>query len=215
MTNNISSLFAESLNELDLTEKQKAVLRASLTLFSEKGFENTTTGDIARMAGVGEGTVYKQFKTKEQLLKTIITPAIEQVIPKVVNEFVDTVTGEEKLSFAEFLHDVVQNRLEFASDNLPQLRIFAREILINPKVKSQLKNEIHELLKGKLKQSLEYYQQQGQVVAWPASRIFRYFAGTFASYVFPAILDSDREINVVQVSHEATEFLLKGLAPKK
>ena len=65
MANNIPTLFDKSLQAMNISDKQKAVLRASLTLFSEKGVESTSTSDIAKMANVAEGTVYKQFKTKK------------------------------------------------------------------------------------------------------------------------------------------------------
>lgn len=37
--NNVESLFAASLQDSDLSAKQKAVLRASLTLFADKGYD--------------------------------------------------------------------------------------------------------------------------------------------------------------------------------
>ena len=62
---NLTDLFSSSLAESQLSAKQQAVLKASLNLFSEQGFDRTSTKDIAQLAGVSEGTVYKQFKTKE------------------------------------------------------------------------------------------------------------------------------------------------------
>lgn len=214
MNRNISSLFADSLAESDLTAKQQAVLQASLTLFSEKGFENTSTSDIAQMAKVAEGTVYKQFKTKEKLLTTITDSFFTQVFPKIVSEFVTTITDTKRPDFKEFLENLLQNRLQFFADNSPQIRIFVREVLINTKLKNQLIAEVGKLSNGKLKESLEYYQQQGQLINWPFSRIFRYIAATLAGYVFPAILDPQQVLDVKQPSLEATEFLLKGLAPQ-
>ncbi|WP_244134510.1 TetR/AcrR family transcriptional regulator [Weissella paramesenteroides] len=102
MVNNISTLFSKSLDEMDISDKQKAVLQASLTLFSEKGFENTSTHDIAAMADVAEGTVYKQFKTKQELLQVVVDSIIDEVIPKVANEFIDEITKPEGPTFKIF-----------------------------------------------------------------------------------------------------------------
>jgi AcrR family transcriptional regulator len=44
---------------------RKAILRAALQLFAEKGFYQTTTKAIARKAGIAEGTLFNYFETKE------------------------------------------------------------------------------------------------------------------------------------------------------
>jgi AcrR family transcriptional regulator len=46
---------------------RKAILRAALDLFAEKGFYRTTTKAIARKAGIAEGTLFNYFETKEDL----------------------------------------------------------------------------------------------------------------------------------------------------
>ena len=43
----------------------------AIKLFAEKGFENTTIQEIADSAGIGKGTVYEYFKTKEDILKEV------------------------------------------------------------------------------------------------------------------------------------------------
>jgi AcrR family transcriptional regulator len=46
---------------------RKAILRAALELFAERGFYRTTTKAIAREAGIAEGTLFNYFETKEDL----------------------------------------------------------------------------------------------------------------------------------------------------
>src|SRR6266700_1119573 len=46
---------------------RKAILRAALELFAEKGFYHTTTKAISRQAGIAEGTLFNYFETKEDL----------------------------------------------------------------------------------------------------------------------------------------------------
>src|ERR1039457_3615850 len=46
---------------------KKAILRAALDLFAEKGFYQTTTKAISRKAGIAEGTLFNYFETKEDL----------------------------------------------------------------------------------------------------------------------------------------------------
>lgn len=137
VVNDVQSLFSASLDELELTEKQKAVLRASLQLFSKKGFADTSTREIAELAGVAEGTVYKQFKTKDGILAAIITPFIQQVVPKAATEFLVSIEQSASLNLEQFLRTIIINRLTFVSDNLPQLRIFIQQALTKPELLQQ------------------------------------------------------------------------------
>ncbi len=47
--------------------KHKAIVRAAIEIFAEKGFHNTKIKDIAQMANVADGTVYLYFSTKDDL----------------------------------------------------------------------------------------------------------------------------------------------------
>ena len=80
-------IFENMLAKMDITQRQREVLRASMELFATQGFNQTSTRQIAQKAGVAEGTVYKQFKTKQAILTAILTPIRELVIPQVAVDF--------------------------------------------------------------------------------------------------------------------------------
>jgi AcrR family transcriptional regulator len=46
---------------------RRAILAAALKLFAEKGFYRTTTKEVAKAAGIAEGTLFNYFETKEDL----------------------------------------------------------------------------------------------------------------------------------------------------
>jgi AcrR family transcriptional regulator len=48
-------------------QKREALLAAAAGLFAERGFKGTVIADIAVAAGVGKGTVYQYFSSKEDL----------------------------------------------------------------------------------------------------------------------------------------------------
>lgn len=50
------------------TEKKLAVVEAAIAILADKGYEGTTTAAIARKAGVGEGTIYRYFNNKSDLI---------------------------------------------------------------------------------------------------------------------------------------------------
>ena len=58
---------------IDKEVKQRAIALASVTVFGEKGFDRTRMEDVAKAAGVGKGTIYEYFKTKDELMEGAIT----------------------------------------------------------------------------------------------------------------------------------------------
>ena len=50
--------------DFGLPEKEEKILKSAIKIFSEKGFSASTTSEIAKDAGVAEGTIFRYFKTK-------------------------------------------------------------------------------------------------------------------------------------------------------
>ena len=51
--------------------KREAILAAALGLFAERGFHGTAVPPIAEQAGVGTGTIYRYFESKEDLVNAL------------------------------------------------------------------------------------------------------------------------------------------------
>ena len=52
-------------------ERREAILAAALELFSERGFHGTAVPLVADKAGVGAGTLYRYFESKEALVNAL------------------------------------------------------------------------------------------------------------------------------------------------
>ena len=53
---------------VDKKEKKDQIILSAINAFVEKGFERTTINDIASKVGIGKGTVYEYFKSKEEII---------------------------------------------------------------------------------------------------------------------------------------------------
>ena len=51
-----------------ISDKREAILRAAISVFARCGYFNSKVADIAREAGVADGTVYLYFKDKNEIL---------------------------------------------------------------------------------------------------------------------------------------------------
>jgi len=64
----LNDLFKEQMVEARRTQ----ILLGAAQVFADKGFHKATTKEIAKAAGVSEGTIYNYFNTKRELLFALI-----------------------------------------------------------------------------------------------------------------------------------------------
>jgi len=62
------------------TGKRESILRAATRVFARNGYFNSKVADIARAAGVADGTVYLYFKSKEEILHSIFDQNMTEAI---------------------------------------------------------------------------------------------------------------------------------------
>jgi len=62
---------------------QRKILQATLRLFQRRGFDATTTKQIARAAGIAEGTIFNYFRTKEEIALFFFEEEVEHAITAV------------------------------------------------------------------------------------------------------------------------------------
>jgi AcrR family transcriptional regulator len=68
-----------SLRDRKKAERRRRVLEAARAVFTEFGYENATTREIASRAGVAVGTVFVYARDKRDLLMTIVNDDLEAV----------------------------------------------------------------------------------------------------------------------------------------
>ncbi len=61
-------------------EKRERILRSATKIFARKGFYNAKISEIAREAGVADGTIYLYFKNKDEILITIFEESVGSII---------------------------------------------------------------------------------------------------------------------------------------
>lgn len=61
-------------------DKRDRILDAAVRVFAKDGFHATKVSDIARAAGVADGTIYLYFKSKEELLVSLFEDRVERLL---------------------------------------------------------------------------------------------------------------------------------------
>ena len=94
-----------------------AILRAAETLFQQKGYERTTTTEIARQAGVTHAMLHYYFRTKEQIFHKVLGNYIRQMH----EDFKSVMSQGEDA--AATVRDVALNNFDFMEKHQGQINV--------------------------------------------------------------------------------------------
>lgn len=88
-----------------MKSKQETILQAAYDLLASGNYQNMTTVRIAREAGVAEGTLYRYFKNKRQMLFQVIVYYSEKIMDQVFTKVSEQKPFQENLDYfaEEFL----------------------------------------------------------------------------------------------------------------
>ena len=98
---------ARSLNpspRATVPDKREAILRAATKVFAENGYFNSKVADVARVAGVADGTVYLYFKSKEEILRSIFDRGVGEAVAEARARLGALADPREKLREIARLH---------------------------------------------------------------------------------------------------------------
>ncbi len=128
-----------SRKEREYLTNREGILSSAEKVFAAKGFFPTTMSDIAREAEFGTGTLYKYFKSKEELYFTLIDERVEEMSRLVKAEL------SQKTSAIERIKNVLGLQFEFIEQNRDFFKIYISErSRFEWTVKDNLGKGIHE-----------------------------------------------------------------------
>ena len=81
----------------DRGDKRPRLVSAASAVFAEKGYASTRVADIAEKAGVGKGTVYEYFSSKEELLFAVFESINENITLRMTAVLDDDEPTQEQL----------------------------------------------------------------------------------------------------------------------
>lgn len=126
-----------------VTDKQEQIMKASLELFIERGFDGTTMPMISKRANVGAGTIYRYFDSKEALVNILYQRSLSAFIEKM-----NTNSPDPKLSIRAYFKHVFYCLVLFTKENpsgLYFLEIDKRSHYLDETSKEKMQHLLHEL----------------------------------------------------------------------
>lgn len=117
----------DPIQELVTAARRAQILDAATKVFVEKGLQRATIRDVARAAGVSNGTIYNYFLNKEALVLGVLD-RVNQGQQRAA-DFAEAATSDP----ATFIRAYTARRLtHLSASNLDVLRVILSELLVNP-----------------------------------------------------------------------------------
>lgn len=82
-----SMIAAKSSPDDNKMDRMRAILKAAEKVFAEKDFSKATVAEIAKSAGVADGTIYEYFENKEDILFSMAVSQIDSYLSEVSEAF--------------------------------------------------------------------------------------------------------------------------------
>jgi AcrR family transcriptional regulator len=208
-------MLQQLFDEDKLTDKQKKIIVAAIETFSEKGYAASSTSEIAKKAGVAEGTIFRHYKTKKELLVSIVAPLMTKFIaPLVVKDF-NKVLDREFETVEEFLRATIENRRDLLIRMLPVVKIMFQEIPFQPELREQFFDLVAKNIFNSVEKVIIGYQEKGLLVDMPPESIARLtitniLGFLFSRYVLLPHLDWDDELEIEQT----IQFIMHGIGKR-
>ena len=122
------------------SEKRKLILDAAFELILEKGYSNTKIIDIANGAGIGKGTLYEYFESKEALVLELVNSRVRHDFAKICEAMEKASTGKQKLT--EYFRLEIETTAKYKSN----LNDFRNEFMnSSAEISKEVLNAVHSI----------------------------------------------------------------------
>ncbi len=193
------------------TTRREEIIDAFIKIGTRKGLDNTTMQDVAKAVGISVGTIYLDFKNKEELVD-----AFAQRIFEGIHRFVEDILSQPTPA-EQKLHDVMVGDVVNASKHMRENQSLF-ELFHNDAIKHIKKNlkEVRMPFEAKRIRAIQQVLEQGvkegcfQVddLAETARMIFLAFGSVLL--LGPFVLEREHEA-VVKDAEALFAFLLKSI----
>ncbi|MDQ0196235.1 TetR/AcrR family transcriptional regulator [Paenibacillus wynnii] len=197
-----------------MTPKQLAILQAAIEVFSDKGYSAAATSEIAQKAGVAEGTIFRYYKTKKDLLLSIVGPTMSRMIAPFVLRNFNGVLDLPFDSYEDFLRAFIVNRLEFARKNFRIIKILIQEIPFQPALREQFVENILVKVVERVEKIVEHFKEKGEIVEIPTPAIIRFSISSIIGFLLARLLlMPDKDWNDEEEIELTIRFIMHGISP--
>ena len=110
----------DTTKRMNKVDRKKLILNAAMKVFVEKGFKGSTTLEIAKAADISEVTLFRYFKSKQEIFLQGIEPILFSTLEGSVN-------SEDEQSSETKLENILYERISLISENYQIVKLILSE----------------------------------------------------------------------------------------
>ena len=133
--------------------RRKVIMDTALEIFAEYGYESSSISMIAKKAGVSKGLMYNYFESKEDLLTSLITNGMDEMLSFFDPNKDGVLTKAEFTFFIEEMFNLMDVKRSFYK------LYFA--LMMQPSVWKLFETKLSEIVEPFMKIMLDYYTEKG------------------------------------------------------
>jgi len=196
-----------------LTPAKRRIVEEAVLAFAERGYDGTSTKDIARRAQVSEAAIFRHFPSKKELLLRMFRPLAQHVIiPTGIEEM--HAAAEQGGSLAGIITLLMRSRLAFARRHAPLVKVLVQELPFHPELQDALLTHLPRLT-ALVGQVVGERMARGEMVRVPPERLVRWFGSLFLGYFLmstqsPSRTEWDDEAEIAAMAEMIAHGLERG-----
>jgi TetR/AcrR family fatty acid metabolism transcriptional regulator len=137
------------------SEKYQKILEAAVKVFADRGFFQSTVSQIAKEAGVADGTIYLYFKNKDDILVQFYEYKTSQVFEQFRQAVEQSMNAEQKL------RSLVRTHLEEFQKDINMAIVYQAETHQHQRLAQDVIKQIFKMYREIITEVLELGQQEG------------------------------------------------------
>ncbi|HMA67020.1 MAG TPA: TetR/AcrR family transcriptional regulator [Desulfosalsimonadaceae bacterium] len=189
--------------------KYQRILNAAIKIFAEQGFYKATISQVAREAGVADGTIYIYFKNKADILNSFFNHRTREVFQR----FRETV--EQAASAEEKLRNLIRRHLyEFQRDRNMAV-VFQREALQARYVADEYIKDITKMYLDILEEVIALGQSEGSIRPDFQTGLAKRFILGAVNEVINSWVTTGGKYDLTTMADPLVDLYLKGIASKE
>ena len=195
-------------NRIEKNHKYHQILEAAVKVFARQGFHQSTVAQIAKEAGVADGTIYLYFKNKDDILVQFFSFRAKQVFER----FREAVDGAQ--TSLDKLRNLVRRHLtEFQRDRDGAV-VYQVETHQNSRLAEAQIKEMSQMYRDLISEIVEQGQQDGTIRKDLYVGLVKRFIIGAVDEVINTWLHSDGQYDLVSMADPLVELFINGIGQK-
>ncbi|MDO4534854.1 MAG: TetR/AcrR family transcriptional regulator [Clostridium perfringens] len=186
-----------------MSNTKDAIFFAAIKVFSTNGYAGATVDEIAAVAGVAKGTLYYNFKNKEDIFKFVIQRGIEKW------EYNLRKVADSDLDPIEKLKGICSTQLGLLYERKDFFSIILSQLWGTEKRQLELRERVNSYI-NRIKLILDEAQEKGQIKSGNTGLMAHIFYGSLMSTAIRELLDKD-DVHIDKVIEQFTDIYLNGI----